>query len=1002
MKTDDFFNLSDDELLLANSKNGSKNRLGFAVLLKYFQLEGHYPKHVKFIDPVMLSCIANQLDVLPSRIDNFDWEGRSTERFRSEIRELLGYKKATLQDADRLKSWLAKEVFPNTVKRTEQIAHAYEYFRKQRIEPFTSGRMDRYIKSAYYSFEQQLFESINVNLSDKTKKIMDSLLMGGDEPEDEEFDDIYQIKFKHLKTDIPGAKLKHVAHAMQKISCLNRLELPGEFLSKLSPKLIKKYYTKVIAELPGSMLKHRASMRYAIFSLFCHLRSQILTDSLADLLMQLTHKMQTSSEKFVNKQILSDVKRVNGKFDILYQLSLTSLSNPTGVIQETIYPEVGEETLDNLVNELNSKRGKWYESQVHIKMRSLYSHAHRKVLLALLDAFSFKTNIKESKEILDAIKIIKLHRDTPGDYYPSNISIPTENVISAEWRDSAIKSDSQLEEPRISRINYELAVLQELRRQLNCKMIWIEGAYRHRDPNEDLPKDFSENREYYYNLLGLPIDAQDFINPRKKRLHDSLKELNDTITNNDSVEILSKNNGHIKISPYEPQANPPNIKKLHQQIKTKWPIINLIDVLKETELQVGFTDLFQSTANREVLSKEDLRFRLLLCLYAVGTNTGLKPISSANSNVSHSNLRYVKRKFITVEGVRQSTVKIINKILAIRDPRIWGEATTGVSCDSKKLSVWDQNLMAEWHARYRGRGVMVYWHVEKKALCIYSQLKTCSSSEVGSMIKGILQHCTKMEVNKAYVDTHGQSMLGFGTSELLKFDLLPRLKNIHKQKLYYPSSAHKTQYENLELILKEYINWELIEDYYDDAVNHIAALKIGTMDSDVFVKRFSKDNYQHPVYRAIIEIGKVAKTIFLCRYLMFEPLRIEVHESQNVVERLNSIMGFIFYGKLGEISTNIKEEQELAIVCLHLLQACMSYVNTLIFQSVLSKPEWEDKLTLEDKRALNVLFHSHINPYGLFPLDLEERLGVTADGDISISEEEETHLIEDTEGKEAA
>jgi TnpA family transposase len=41
--------------------------------------------------------------------------------------------------------------------------------------------------------------------------------------------------------------------------------------------------------------------------------------------------------------------------------------------------------------------------------------------------------------------------------------------------------------------------------------------------------------------------------------------------------------------------------------------------------------------------------------------------------------------------------------------------------------------MVEWHARYRGRGVMVYWHVEN-ALCIYSQLKTCSSSEVGSML----------------------------------------------------------------------------------------------------------------------------------------------------------------------------------------------------------------------------------------------------------------------------
>ena len=242
------------------------------------------------------------------------------------------------------------------------------------------------------------------------------------------------------------------------------------------------------------------------------------------------------------------------------------------------------------------------------------------------------------------------------------------------------------------------------------------------------------------------------------------------------------------------------------------------------------------------------------------------------------------------------------------------------------------------------------------------------------MLKGILNHCTDMEVDAAYVDTHGQSTLAFGVSDFLGFDLLPRLKNISKQKLYYSTVKDKSKYENLELILKESIKWKLIEENYDEAIKHIVALKLGIMEPDVFVKRFSHDNFQHPVYKAIVEIGKVKKSNFLCRYLSSEELRIEVHEAQNVVERLNSIMSFISYGKLGEISSNIKDEQELTIVCLHLLQACMSYINTIIFQTVLSRPEWQDKLTLEDKRALNLLFHSHINPYGLFPLDLEKRL----------------------------
>src|SRR3546814_3331398 len=59
------------------------------------------------------------------------------------------------------------------------------------------------------------------------------------------------------------------------------------------------------------------------------------------------------------------------------------------------------------------------------------------------------------------------------------------------------------------------------------------------------------------------------------------------------------------------------------------------------------------------------------------------------------------------------------------------------------------NLMTEWHARYGGRGVMIYWHVERRATCVHSQLKRCSSSEVASMIEGVLRHCTDMEIQRS-------------------------------------------------------------------------------------------------------------------------------------------------------------------------------------------------------------------------------------------------------------
>lgn len=972
------YNLSDDELVLAKTKNTDKNRLGFAVLLKYFQLESRYPKHSKFIDPLMLNTISNQLNISPSVINQFDWEGRSTKRFRQEIRELLGYRKVTSNDTHDFGAWLFKNVFPHAIKRSQRIEHAYTYFRNKKIEPFTSKELERHISSFHNEFEQKLFESIYAKLNETTKLLMDELLSEDTESCDDETNNDSEIKFRHLKMDIPGARLKNVLRAIQKIDCLKQLDLPLDVLSILSEKLIKKYYQRVMAERPSGMREHKEYSRYATFSIFCYFRSQLCMDSLADLFMKLTHQLQTKSESFVDKKILSEVKCVDGKFDILYKLSVSASENPDGVIQDIIYPQVGQETLKNLARELYFK-GRWYQTQVHMKMHSLYSHASRKMLLALLDAFAFKTNLNASMPLLEGIHIIKSYRDFQCEFYPENANIPVKNVIPNEWVDMVVVI-SENGDRRINRINYELSVFQELKKQLNCKTIWIEGAFRYRNPDHDLPKDFDENRNHYYGLLGLPLSVNEFTEPRKKTLNDNLILLNETIPSNKKVEIINKDgNGHIRISPYDPQAEPVNIKKLHQAIKQEYGTINLIDILKECDLQMEFTNLMQTVASRENISGEILQFRILLCLYAIGTNTGLKCLSSANESVSYDDLKYVKRRFITVENVRLVLIEVINRILEIRDPRIWGEATTSVACDSKKISVWDQNLMVEWHARYKGRGVMVYWHVDENALCIYSQLKTCSSSEVGAMLKGILQHCTNMEMNQVYSDTHGQSTLAFGVSELLDFDLLPRLKNMYAQKLYYPSSSQRNDYKNLDLILKEPINWKLIEENYDEAVKHIVALKTGTMEPDVFVRRFSKDNYQHPVYKAIMEIGKVSKTNFICRCLMSEELRIEIHEAQNVVERINSVMGFIFYGKLGEISTNIKEYQELGIVCLHLLQACMAYINTIIFQKVLSKPEWQNVLLPEDKRALNVLFHSHINPYGLFPLDLTKRLGITAD-----------------------
>jgi len=284
--------------------------------------------------------------------------------------------------------------------------------------------------------------------------------------------------------------------------------------------------------------------------------------------------------------------------------------------------------------------------------------------------------------------------------------------------------------------------------------------------------------------------------------------------------------------------------------------------------------------------------------------------------------------------------------------------------------------MTEWHIRYRGRGVMIYWHVEKKSSCIYSQLKSCSSSEVAAMIEGVLKHCTDIKIDRNYVDTHGQSEVAFAFSHLLDFSLMPRFKSLATKKLYLPHMGIKEKLPNLGPILTRPIDWKLISEQYDQMIKYTIALKLGTAKAEAIMKRFTRNNLQHPTYKALQELGKVVKTIFLCEYLTSKPLRIEINQGLNVVENWNSANSFIFYGKSGEISTNNMKDQELSlsVLCLHLLQNSLVYINTLMIQEILSAKKWGGLMGTDDLRALTPLIYKHINPYGKFELDMEKRI----------------------------
>jgi len=269
--------LAPGEHLLIMNKSGA-GRLGFAVLVKFFQAEGRFPTAKSEVPPEAIDYLVQQIKTSPASWDEYDWQGRTIKYHRAEIRSLFGFREATVEDSEGVMVWLRDHVLLQERDPERLLEAALQRFRELRIEPPTAERLSRMVRSTLRSFEEDFGRGLLEKLSPATVAGLDALL----EPPSLASPSVPLLE---LRTDPGPVSIDTLEGELDKLALLRELELPPRLFERLSIRIVKAYRRRAVVEEVHELRRHPAPVRMTLLSAFCHLRTGELIDTLGDLLI---------------------------------------------------------------------------------------------------------------------------------------------------------------------------------------------------------------------------------------------------------------------------------------------------------------------------------------------------------------------------------------------------------------------------------------------------------------------------------------------------------------------------------------------------------------------------------------------------------------------------------------------------------------------------------------------------------------------------------------------
>ncbi|WP_338142447.1 Tn3 family transposase, partial [Sphingomonas koreensis] len=542
--------------------------------------------------------------------------------------------------------------------------------------------------------------------------------------------------------------------------------------------------------------------------------------------------------------------------------------------------------------------------------------AARKFAPTFLAAFTFRAS-RAGDPLLSAVETLKkMYRDGRS-VLPKQV--PT-SFIKPRWRKVV-----QSEGGTIDRRAYEIAVIVHLRERIGSGSIWVDGSRAYRTLDDYLlPVPAFENMraDNTLNLAVVP-DFTAWIDERRTLLTKRMSEV-ERAAEADELTDVTIERGQLLISPFRRIVSD-DAETLKARLYAMLPRVRITDLLVEVAAWSGFSDHFVHVRSGAPASDQSA---LMAAILADATNLGLGRMAESSRGLTLARLRWTAEWHVRDETYLSALAAIVDCHTAHPLASVWGPGDTSSSDGQFFRAGGRGEARADHNARYGSEpGVLFYTHVTDRFTPFHTKVIAANAGEAAHVLDGLLDHESELVIREHATDTAGAVDHVFGLRHLLGFRFAPRIRDLNERRLYGLSPLDP--WPTLRALVAGPINVRAIEENWDETLRLAASIRAGTVSASAMLRKLSGYPRQNPVARALREIGRIERTLFMLDWFDDPEQRRRTGSILNKGEARNALARAIFFNRLGELRDRTFENQRHRASGLTLATAAVTLWNTV-------------------------------------------------------------------------